>query len=136
MAVGDLLRNKFGLLIGRNAPIVLLTIFLIDIILRVLGSLAPLTLTLCTVHRLLVFLIHFLASWAISSAITTSKLIHAISCMSRFPLNKRCLMEVVTRMVEDLRRRWSRAASIDLTLRQLRCLGMKLTLLYIKLRLI
>jgi len=77
--LGGLLRNTFGLLIGRKAPIALLTIFLTGVVPSLVADLSP---TLRALQRLLLFLDHLLASWSISGTIQTQFLVHIITCVS------------------------------------------------------
>lgn len=76
--MGGLLRNTFGLLIGRKAPIALLTIFLTGVVPSLVADLSP---TLRALQRLLLFLDHLLASWSISGTIQTQLLVHIITCV-------------------------------------------------------
>jgi len=77
LSVG-LLRNTFGLLIGRKAPIALLTIFLTSIVPVLVADLSP---TLRASQLLLLFLDHLLASGPISGTIQTQLLVHIITCV-------------------------------------------------------
>lgn len=116
--MGGLLRNTFGLLIGRKAPIALLTIFLTGVVPSLVADLSP---TLRALQRLLLFLDHLLASRSISGTIQTQLLVHIITCVGHssqdLSLEGNWLI-TVTGMEEDLLWRLIEAASVNLILRQ------------------